>query len=79
MDAARELADTLLDRVSDTGTADVRAGTVTATGPLTVDVAGTAMQLPRLASYSAPAVGDVVLILTTDRAGWTVLGKVVAP
>lgn len=78
-DAPAELADALLALLADQPTGDVRAGTVTAASPLTVDVAGTPMPLPRLASYASPAVGDVVLILTTTRAGWTVLGKVVAP
>ncbi|ALE77667.1 hypothetical protein WY02_03490 [Pseudonocardia sp. AL041005-10] len=78
-DAARDLATTLLEKFADSGSGDVRAGTVTAASPLTVDIAGTAMQLPRLASYASPAVGDVVLVLTTSRAGWTVLGKVLAP
>lgn len=77
-DAARELADALATRLDDIGSGDVRTGTVTATAPLTVDVGGgTPMPLPRLASYASPAVGDVVLILTSRRAGWTVLGKVV--
>lgn len=52
-------------------------GTVTDIGPgalIVVDIAGSSMTLPKLASYNAPAIGDVVRIACPPGA-WLVLGK----
>jgi hypothetical protein len=57
-----------------------RVGTVTATGPgnqVQVNVGGTVLTLHRLSSYSAPTVGDSVLVEVTVQS-WVVVGKILA-
>ena len=77
-DAATDLAAALLRRIREVGMAGTTTGTVSLTSPLTVTVAGTDMVMGRLSSYT-PAVGDVVLVLTSSTTRWTALGKVLAP
>lgn len=46
----------------------------TATAPVTVRVNGADLQLPRLASYPTPAIGDTVQIIRTGGT-WVVQGR----
>lgn len=70
------LADALATLTGAPATA-VATGQVTALdGPRVVcTVAGAPLTLPRLASYTAPAAGDVVIVLC-GPGSWVVLGAV---
>jgi hypothetical protein len=54
-----------------------KVGTVTGTSgtKVVVVVDGASMTLPRLASYTTPAVNDVVIIDAMVSGAWIVLGK----
>ncbi|APU20957.1 hypothetical protein [Actinoalloteichus sp. GBA129-24] len=69
-------ADAIEQRFADATSGLVRTGVVTGTSgtQLVVTVAGTAMTLPRLVTYT-PTVGHVVIILAAPGA-WLVLGRV---
>lgn len=71
------LADDVLEALTRAPALSTWIGQVTAiaTPKVTCTVAGGSLTLPRLASYTTPAVGDVVLVLATPGA-WIVLGKI---
>lgn len=71
-----DLANAVQDKLDGVRNALVRTGTVTATSPLTVTIAGGTVPANRLTSYT-PTIGDVVLVLCPpDRR--IILGKVSA-
>jgi len=80
-DGTRKLAIVLMNLVGARGVPVMARVTATAgstaTAPVTVRVNGADLQLPRLASYPTPAVGDTVLLI---RAGgtWVIQGRLSA-
>lgn len=71
-----QLEDALAQAFTDTGGA-FAVGQVTAVGTrITVTVRGGTKTISRLAAYSAPAVGDVVLIACAKQS-WCALGKII--
>jgi hypothetical protein len=50
--------------------------TAVAASTVTVDLGGTALVLPRLKSYSAPAVNDLVIVSTTSSGSKIVMGAI---
>lgn len=72
-----QLEDALSQALAETAGGAFAVGVVTAVATrITVTVRGGTKTIGKLASYSAPAVGDVVLIACVSQS-WCALGKII--